>query len=293
MHTHAYIKAFYDAKIWAESEKLTSGLLFENMMSSKKMYKKYLTKLKLDSRDRITNELHSNLMGKNKRDFWKTWKSKFSTPRPLSCSLDGAIVEASIANLFTSTIAKNCSPNCLQNCMEASSRVESKLKNYRSRHNVDYHLEVENVDNIIRGLGKNQSAGFDGLTAEHILYAHSILIVVITRLLDVILSYELVPKAFGHSITFLIPKGDKKCSSNSSENYRGISISPIFSKIYELCLLKKLKDILLPQDCNLVLKKGWGVIMPYILYIKQWIATPEGDQMFTYVQLISKRLLIK
>jgi len=109
------------------------------------------------------------------------------------------------------------------------------------------------------------------------LYAHPIINVVITRLLDVILSFELVPKAFGHSITILIPKGDKKCSSNSSENNKGISISPIISKLYELCLFLNLKDILVPQDSNLVLKKGRGVIMPYILYIKQWITTPEGD----------------
>jgi len=70
-------------------------------------------------------------MGKNKTDFWKSWKSQFSTPRPLSSSIDGATDEASIAKLFASTIAKNCSPNYLQNCMEASSRVENKLKNYR------------------------------------------------------------------------------------------------------------------------------------------------------------------
>jgi len=33
-------KAFFDAKIWAESGTLTTGLLFDNMMPFKKMYKK-------------------------------------------------------------------------------------------------------------------------------------------------------------------------------------------------------------------------------------------------------------
>jgi len=47
--------------------------------------------------------------------------------------------------------------------------------------------------------------------------------------------FEYVPGDFGKSTTYCIPKGDRGKCSNSSENYRGTSISPLLAKIYEHC----------------------------------------------------------
>ena len=56
------------------------------------------------------------------------------------------------------------------------------------------------------------------------------------------LSY--VPDAFGLGTTIPIPKGDKNRIYDKLEDFRGITISPILSKVFELCLLKCLDKYL-------------------------------------------------
>jgi len=53
------------------------------------------------------------------------------------------------------------------------------------------------------------------------------------------LHFEVVPNVFGESLSFQIPKTTKSAFPKNSCDYRGISISPIVSKIYEYCLIDK------------------------------------------------------
>jgi len=56
------------------------------------------------------------------------------------------------------------------------------------------------VANVILNLSKNKTSGFDGLTAQHLQYAHPSVIMVIAKLLNMMLIYEHVPDAFGESV---------------------------------------------------------------------------------------------
>ena len=82
----------------------------------------------------------------------------------------------------------------------------------------------------------NKSPGADGFTSEHLLYSHPSVTVFFSKLLNLMLTYEVVPKDFSHSIIVFIPKGSGGKISNSSGNYRGNSIYPILAKVYERCL---------------------------------------------------------
>ena len=50
-----------------------------------------------------------------------------------------------------------------------------------------------------------------------------------------------VPNDFGRGIVIPLIK-DKRGNVNDSANYRGITISPVISKIFELCLMDKLTN---------------------------------------------------
>jgi len=62
----------------------------------------------------------------------------------------------------------------------------------------------------------------------------------------------------GVSATYPIPKGTKSGCSTSSDNYRGISISPILSKVYELCLIQLYSEILSSSKQQFGFKQGVG-----------------------------------
>ena len=142
------------------------------------------------------------------------------------------------------------------------------------RHYKKYHLlrsiptcniiEIENITNCLK---LNQSPSLDGLTIEHITHAHPCVLSIITKLFNHILKYEYVPNDFGVSLTFPIPKDKSSSARNSLSNYRGISISPIISKIFEKLLLSRFSKYLTSSDFNLVLK---NILIPIMLSITYW-----------------------
>jgi len=49
---------------------------------------------------------------------------------------------------------------------------------------------------------KNKTPGVDGITIEHILNAHPCTISILTRLFNLMILHEYVPKNFSHSVFF-------------------------------------------------------------------------------------------
>ena len=99
-------------------------------------------------------------------------------------------------------------------------------------------ISVELVDDCISKLKLGKAAGLDLLTSEHIKYSHPCVIGVITKLFNVMLVNEYVPDAFGESVTTPIPKITIGKALESLENYRGISINPVISKVFELVIIR-------------------------------------------------------
>ena len=68
-----------------------------------------------------------------------------------------------------------------------------------------------------------------------------------------------VPAGFCHSYTVPLPKG-KDCRSKAMtcNDFRGIAISSIISKVFELCILDKFKRYFLTEDNQFGFKKGLG-----------------------------------
>ena len=71
-----------------------------------------------------------------------------------------------------------------------------------------------------------------------------------------------VPDAFGLGTTIPILKGDKNRIYDKLEDFRGITISPILSKVFEFCLLKCLDKYLFSSERHFGVRKGSVVIMP-------------------------------
>ena len=63
------------------------------------------------------------------------------------------------------------------------------------------------------------------------------MISIIAILFNITLFIEYVPDAFGKSVTTPIPKVTSGKALSSVDNYRGISINPIISKLFEQVLL--------------------------------------------------------
>ena len=94
-------------------------------------------------------------------------------------------------------------------------------------------MSVELVGNMIDQLHFAKAAEIDGLATEHIKHCHPILFVFLTDLLNPMQLYNYVPREFGIGLTVSISKGDVSKRAGSSNDYRGITVSAVISKIYE------------------------------------------------------------
>ena len=101
------------------------------------------------------------------------------------------------------------------------------------------------------------------MTAEHLIYAHSILSKLLSTLFKMMLEHGLVPTDFGTGIIIPLvknPDGDKTCS----DNYRGITLSPVISKVFELVIMNMVEEQL-NLNYNLISRLDQVVIMPFLL----------------------------
>ena len=76
--------------------------------------------------------------------------------------------------------------------------------------------------------------------AEHLMFSHPILPVILSILFNLILSIRYVPHDFKFSYIVPIPKPkDYYSKPLKCDDFSGIAISPILSKVFEYCLLDK------------------------------------------------------
>ena len=122
---------------------------------------------------------------------------------------------------------------------------------------MDSHpFDVKTVDNVMSELKRGKAAGFDEITSEHILYSHPALSLVLTRLFNIMLVNGVLPDNFYESYTVPIHKTDNTgVKELNVSDFRGISICPVLSKVFEICLIRRCDSLLLSSDYQMGLKK--------------------------------------
>ena len=226
---------------WCSAGKPQNGALFLAKKHDKYAYKLAIRKCKNASTNKINDSL---LKALNKStDFWKLWKAKLGTPKTLPCSVGGKTNQADIAEDFAQYFANICTYNSDARNLELENEFTARKNNFHNDTNVpNYRLSVEMVDRAIKKLKLGKAIGADRISAEHLLYAHPILVIILTKLFNLLLFFEYVPNGFGIGVLIPIPKSDKDL--DRTDNYRGITLNPVISKVFEHCLLTLFSNFL-------------------------------------------------
>jgi len=243
---------------WIQAGKPRSGPIFDNWKSDKYKYKNAIRNKRTDERTFVSNDLHDALMSKNPSGFWKTWNHKFASKNTVPVIVDGNSDCAGIANQFATYFSglSKCDP---LNANNHKLDFESEFSNYVGDGiNADNLVTVDIIDEIVTSLSRGKAPGIDSLLPEHIQCAHPLVISVITRLFNYMLICGVVPVAFGKGITIPIPKSANSHSCMKSEEFRGITISVIISKMFELAVLHNFHEYLSSSDAQLGFKKKLG-----------------------------------
>ena len=120
-------------------------------------------------------------------------------------------------------------------------------------------FDTELVSKVIYDLKGGKAPYLAGLTAEQLQHAHPILPVILSKFFQLIVMVRHVPFWFGHSYIVPLPKSkDYVSKSLSCEDFRGIAISPVISKVFEYCFLQKFGDYLYTDSKQFDFKKDMG-----------------------------------
>ena len=121
----------------------------------------------------------------------------------------------------------------------------------------DQKQSMNDVDSSIRVLKMGKACGYDGITAEHIIYSHPLIVLLLSILFNAIVRYAYVPDSFAKGVIIPILKNNE-LDDTTIENYRGITLSCVVSKLFEKCIMGMFKDYLYSSELQFGFKGDVG-----------------------------------
>lgn len=252
-------KSIDSCKLWKAAGKPRSGQIFSKYRKDKSAYRNGLRRHQREETSVYTNSLHDALVAKQGPTFWKCWKSKFESKRSAINHIDGTIDAATITEHFAEHFRKTCSHLTLDGADRLKSQYNNMRQNYCGMPNTNRHLfDAELVENIIANLKRGKAAGLDGLTAEHLQNCHALLPCILAKLFNLMMSSGYVPASFGQTYTVPIPKGNNVIKNLTVNDFRGITISCVLSKVFEHCIYDRYQSFFDSSDNQFGFKRNSG-----------------------------------
>ena len=246
-------------RIWKAAGKPRNGPLYQKRQSCRLQYRRRLKEDRNSETRVYTNELHDALLKKNNNDFWKCWRSKFDQSKKC-IEVEGCVDVGVVADKFGKYFSGIYSCNNPVRAEVLKQEFLSLRENYCGLPlSDDMSFDTELVSQVVGNLKRGKAPGMDGLMAEHLMFSHPILPVILSKLFQLILLTHYVPTGFKYSYLVPIPKPkDYRSKALSCDDFRGIAISPIISKVFEYCLLERCQPLLRSSDKQFGFKKGQG-----------------------------------
>ena len=240
--------------IWISAGKPMTGVLFNIKTKCKYKYKLGIRSAYEFYESKYSDEFVSHFLNKDMPQFWKVWNRKFRKNVSKQVIIDGYCNDADIANVFADNFKKVYSVDLIDHDLHDLNFLEDNMNESQCNNNL---CSVEEIDNAIRNLKKGKACGPDDISAEHLVNAHPSLIIHLKLLFNMIFLHGFVPDDFGIGIIIPLVK-DKAGDLNSLDNYRGITLTPIISKVLESVVLKMYSDCFLNDDRQFGFKPGIG-----------------------------------
>ena len=254
-------RAIESDKLWKAAGRPRSGPIYSTRNADKRAYRLAIRNNRRDSEQEFTNDLHDALLRKNGTEFWKSWNSKFNTKSNCPPQVDSSVDPQQIAAKFAQYFAKTCS-NLTDNGSDLLNKnYNSQRVGYVGAPLLDeYRFDAELVENVINDMKRGKAPDLDGLSIEHLINCHPILPCILARFFNLIIRSGYVPTQFGLSYTVPLLKGSLNSRSKNltCDDFRGISISPVLSKIFEHCILNRFRSFFHTSDQQFGFKKTVG-----------------------------------
>ena len=185
-NSHHLAREAYTA--WRESGRAQEGLLYDNMVRTRKNLKSNLKRCKRNKDQRQADSMAFKLLDNDVNSFWKKVKNETKGKTPLPSNIDGIKGDNNISDMWKSKYKDlfNSVPSDLIGVLH-DVQFESC--------DVRVSVQVDEIQNCINKLKSGKACGPDGLSAEHLLHAPLFVSKVISKLLNFALSTAIYLKS--------------------------------------------------------------------------------------------------
>ena len=223
-------------RLWLAEGKPRSGPTNVERLKVKAEYKKGIKRAQTSPNQTCWDRLHSAMTSKDTCRFWKSWKTIYSKNKSdLHPVVDGLTDKGQIATAFSSHFAKISQPNSADRVETLKNMFHSQYHEAVSSHQCDcqsHQISLQSVLDAAFSLKKGKCCDDDLVSAEHFFEAPLVLYDRLQRLFISMLQHAFVPLQFQMGTIVPIVK-DRQGNLGDLNNYRGITIAPIISKIFE------------------------------------------------------------
>ena len=113
---------------------------------------------------------------------------------------------------------------------------------------LDYAFQLEEVDHGLGRLKLKKAADHSGISAEHLKYGGHLLRLWLVQILNAMVEFESIPESLNLATLTPVYKGGGKDPLERG-SYRGISVTPVISKLFKILILMMLEPHL--QDLGI------------------------------------------
>ena len=248
-----------DHCIWKEAGRPRSGPIFKAYRTSKLLYKKRIRDSERQELSVYTNDLHEALLKKQGPVFWKCWKSKFEHNNSRDYLIDGTSNHEEILDKFVDYFKRiGCNNSVLGN-RALYDKYVSKRENYTGNfYSTVLEFDIALIESVIANMQRGKAPGLDGLTSEHLRFSHPAICQILLKLFNIMMDYGCVPDEFGLTYTIPLLKSSYSTQNKalSFDDFRGISISQVISKVFERCILNRYEKYFFTSDNQYGFKYG-------------------------------------
>ena len=247
--------------LWIAEGRPRNGATHWERLSVRAAYKKALRLAKRAPKEKAWNKLHSAMEAKDTDTFWKWWQSVYSKNGGRSAPVvENCTTKETITKVFETVFQKNSEPNNPVRVGQMKDDFDREYHDFVNSHNNNCDCSATNVTlaSVIDGvccMKSGKSADDDGMQAEHLLNAPLDLLARISFLFNAMLTHSFVPQQFRLGTIIPLIK-DRQGKNSDANNYRGITISPMISKLFEHVLKTIYADHLATSTYQFGFKKG-------------------------------------
>ena len=247
--------------LWVNEGRPHQGPTHEERLRVRASYKRAIRSAQRAPKQAAWDRLHSSLIDHDTNDFWKTWRQLYNKNKSqLSPVVNGCSSGEAIATSFMHSFHSNSTPNNQHRVDRLNDAFSTAYDEYVSNHSEscdcgNRNITLNTVVDALLCMRDGKSCDEDGISAEHLHNAPLNMLQRLTTLFNQMLKHSFVPRQF--RLGFMVPIV-KNHHGNLTDlnNYRGITISPVLSKLFEHILKLNFKDFLSTSDNQFGFKKN-------------------------------------